>query len=863
MRRFTLFAVAACVLLATAPTALAQGGPPKEWPTLQAQLAHDGIRPGTALAELVRQHQDFSILRPEESNDKIPVPPWLRVYWRQAHPEMEYPADDPTGGYPFVLKEIHEWMVSHQELKAGPSDRGVVADGFDLEGDPEALTVGTNTRVSGLQSVPRSESDIRIDFWNPSRVISASNNIGGNGQQGQYWSTNGGATWSQGFLPLVTGDSFHSDPTVDWTSNGDAWSTTIGINSAGTQLRMRAYRSTNGGASWSFDNTFSGSQTSADKQMVWADHSATSSFSDQLYACWHNGLPQFVNRRTSSGWGTPLQISGSETSGTAIGCDVKTNSFGDVFVAWPATGNRRILVAKSTNGGASYGSPVIVTTTFDSFDVGVPSFNNRRALIYVAVGAYRTASKNLVYLIWTDLTGASGCTSASNEPGSNASSSCKTRIWFSRSANGGTSWSSPVMINNQSSLNDQYNPWLAVDETSGALAVIYYDTVNDSARKKSDLYYQSSFDDGLSWTVPFKVTTAMTDETVSGANLGNQYGDYNGLSGYAGKFLPSWTDRRNNAREEIWTAIVNDAPCTPPSAPSSVSATAVSASQINLSWSSVGGAVAYDVFRSTVSGGPYTQITTVGGTSYMDTGLSPSTTYYYTIKAFDGTCESAFSNQASATTQSGGSCSTQTLYTNGFESGSGLAGWTTGTFLTGGSTVDWRGIQTCSPAAGGTKIFRFGGSNCTANYGSGRFSFAQMNGSGGVSVPSGSTTTRLSFQHRRRFESGYDGGTLAISVNGSNYFYVPASAILSGGFNGTIAASCPPAGAAGANVWTGVSTSFTTTTVDLDAACNAATGGSGGCAGLAVRVAFTSITDCSVTDDGWFLDNTTVTACVP
>ena len=57
----------------------------------------------------------------------------------------------------------------------------------------------------------------------------------------------------------------------------------------------------------------------------------------------------------------------------------------------------------------------------------------------------------------------------------------------------------------------------------------------------------------------------MTNETVAGADLGNQYGDYNSLSGYAGTFFPSWTDRRNNAREEIWTAAVQEGggTCTP------------------------------------------------------------------------------------------------------------------------------------------------------------------------------------------------------------------------------------------------------------------------------------------------------------
>src|SRR6185369_12419649 len=106
------------------------------------------------------------------------------------------------------------------------------------------------------------------------------------------------------------------------------------------------------------------------------------------------------------------------------------------------------------------------------------------------------------------------------------------------------------------SLNDQFNPFLAVDETNGTIGAIYYDTVNDPNRKKVDVYYQLSTDGGATWQAAVKVTTAMTDETVTGADSGNQFGDYNSLSGYANSFFPSWTDRRNNAKEEIWTAKV-------------------------------------------------------------------------------------------------------------------------------------------------------------------------------------------------------------------------------------------------------------------------------------------------------------------
>ena len=125
---------------------------------------------------------------------------------------------------------------------------------------------------------------------------------------------------------------------------------------------------------------------------------------------------------------------------------------------------------------------------------------------------------------------------------------------------GGATWSAPVKINNQASLNDQFNQWLAVDETTGLIGIMYYDTVGDSGRKKTDVWYQSSPDDGASWSAAQKVTTAMTDETISGADSGNQYGDYNGLTGYANMFFPSWTDRRNLAREEIWTSKITETP---------------------------------------------------------------------------------------------------------------------------------------------------------------------------------------------------------------------------------------------------------------------------------------------------------------
>jgi hypothetical protein len=528
------------------------------WPSVQEQLDRDHVIPGSALEKLISENQEFGMLRPEEAADSRGIPLWLRVLYRKNHPTDRYSASDPTGGYPLVLHEIYEWMLTHQDLKRGqqhPPGPGMVLQSTSESGEG---------RISGAQNAPRSESMIRVNRNNTQQVIGASNNISSSGQQAQFFSSNAGATWGQSFLSLVTGDAFMSDPTVDWTSDGTAWSATIGIDASQTVLTMRSYKSTNGGATWTFDNTFSGSFTNNDKEMLWVDHSATSPFKDNIYVIWHPGLPCVVARRTgpTGSWQTPIQVSGSETTGTAIGADIKTNSFGDVFGFYPDTGSQGLYVVKSTNGGVSFGAPTRIATSFGSFQFAVPADASRQLLIYTTAGAYRTSTKNNVYVAWDDLSGDPGCTSGGG-PGTNASSSCKSRIFFSRSTDGGSTWSAPVKLNNQSGLNDQFFPWLVVDDTSGKVSIAYYDTVGDSTRASTNLYYQSSTDDGQTWSAPFKVTSASTNETTAGADSGNQYGDYIGLDGVSGTFYPSWTDRRNNGFEEIWSAAILDSTSTP------------------------------------------------------------------------------------------------------------------------------------------------------------------------------------------------------------------------------------------------------------------------------------------------------------
>ncbi len=92
---------------------------------------------------------------------------------------------------------------------------------------------------------------------------------------------------------------------------------------------------------------------------------------------------------------------------------------------------------------------------------------------------------------------------------------------------------------------------------------------------------------------------------------------------------------------------------TPPTAPGSLSASAASTSQVNLSWTASTdnvGVTSYNIYRSTDNAN-FVAVASTTGTTHSDTGRSANTTYYYRVTADDAAGnESAFSNTASVTT---------------------------------------------------------------------------------------------------------------------------------------------------------------------------------------------------------------------
>jgi len=93
-------------------------------------------------------------------------------------------------------------------------------------------------------------------------------------------------------------------------------------------------------------------------------------------------------------------------------------------------------------------------------------------------------------------------------------------------------------------------------------------------------------------------------------------------------------------------------PPAPPVAPGNLYATAVSSNRIDLAWSDNSTNENGFAIERSADGANFSQISTVAAnlTSYSNTGLTASTTYFYRVRAFNNAGSSGYSNLASATT---------------------------------------------------------------------------------------------------------------------------------------------------------------------------------------------------------------------
>ena len=215
---------------------------------------------------------------------------------------------------------------------------------------------------------------------------------------------------------------------------------------------------------------------------------------------------------------------------------------------------------------------------------------------------------------------------------------------------------------------------------------------------------------------------------------------------------------------------------TPPAVPSSLTAAGLYGGQIVLTWGSSAGATSYNVKRSLNSGGPYVTVATgLPTTTYTNSGLVFTATYYYVVSAVNANGESANSSEASSIVPVPSLTWVGNVNTNWdiATTTNWLFGATPSTYFVDGAAVTFDNTASNSSVnlSAGVAPYSVTFNNSSLNY---TISSANGSGIGGTATIAKNNTGTATLTGTNTFTGDITingGGTLAISglLGGGNY----------------------------------------------------------------------------------------------
>jgi len=359
-------------------------------------------------------------------------------------------------------------------------------------------------------------------------------------------SFDGGRTWAttSAHFSRCTGGTFEraTDPWTTFSPDGTAYQIAYSFNNSNAIQAMLVARSSDGGLSWSeplalIRDTASG--VADDKESITADPYDAR----YVYAVWDRLAgssarpsqlrgPTWFARTTDAGatWEAARIIYDPGSNAQTIGNQIVVLPDGTVLNVFtliqnasaPNLRDEKIFVAimRSTDKGATWSDAAMVSTnqTIGIADVktGAP-VRTGDILPSVAVDPKSGA----IYVVWQD---------------ARFSGQARDGIAFSRSLDGGMTWSQPVQVNRVPDVQ-AFVPAIAVGG-NGAIAVTYYDFRNDTADPSillTNYWRVTSEDGGASWR---EVGLAGPFDLVGAPNAEGYFlGDYEGLVWSGDSFL--------------------------------------------------------------------------------------------------------------------------------------------------------------------------------------------------------------------------------------------------------------------------------------------------------------------------------------
>lgn len=407
-----------------------------------------------------------------------------------------------------------------------------------------AAAIGAPAIVNASRSPgPQAEEAIAVNPADPSQVFLLSNNDGRSLFGAR--SVDGGRTWSGGAL-LTGADGFPQaccDPSLSWDAGGNLFLAYLREDTTAAELLC----STDGGVSFKQVASFKGK---ADQPTVTTSNGAVwVGFEQQP----HSGGPDQVGNAGAVLYGAPVTGSGAVgrfkriekvSASRANVADIAVGPAGQVAVAYINEGNAPATISIRVDPDGLGPRPLGPVIGQISNNIGFPGYaipaQGLRGIDAEAGLAYDLSPDGYTGRLYM------ACTDAA------ASGSAATNIYLRYSDNDGTTWSSPVQVNADTTSNSHFFSKLSVDPVSGAIGLTWYDARNDPANARVQLFgiVGTPSASGVEFSGEFVVQPAFSSAaamvTSSGSPDPNQFGDYNGLSMLAGRMYAAWADNSNS-----------------------------------------------------------------------------------------------------------------------------------------------------------------------------------------------------------------------------------------------------------------------------------------------------------------------------
>lgn len=373
------------------------------------------------------------------------------------------------------------------------------------------------------------QNETSIAVWSDTLIAGWNNFTDASLVMGVGRSIDAGHTWASA---LISGHTALSDPVVRAGGNGAWYFAYIGQGGpGGSDWEVFVRRSTDAGATWQAPVGVTNDTNFDDKPYMDAS-------GDEVlvgYADFGFSPAKVRAARSTNGgasFGSDIILANNSVGGNgacpAIGPD------GTYYMFWRDSFQESLWVAASTNQGLSW-----------SADRGIVAMH---PLPSTLPGGFRIVNlpsadvdpvSGAIVVVWNDqLLG-------------------NPDILSIRSPDNGATWSAPIRVNDDAGSAAQWFPWLAIDE-SGIVHVVWYDRRGNGS--DIDVYMTRSVNGGASYEPNVRVTAAAFTPVLPWEPGAAAFiGDYNGIAASNGIAYPFYQDSREG-NQDVYVSLVPASP---------------------------------------------------------------------------------------------------------------------------------------------------------------------------------------------------------------------------------------------------------------------------------------------------------------